>query len=122
MRTRDVFDIAETYEIRSLFLHLLNAKRHDSPPDWWQQETKAWCANQPDRLGYDSRPHLLVLVDRILELEWDDNRLKRLLDLHLISRCDLPTAGMTTRELLMALRDLVATDLLHRPVMRRAHG
>ncbi len=122
MRTRDVFSVADTYELRKLFLHLLDAKRYDSAPSWWILETRRWCDGQPDYIGRDSRPHLVATIDRILGLHWDERRLRRLLDLHVIRHSDLPPAGITTQELLEVLRDLVSGDLSRRPVTRRPHG
>jgi hypothetical protein len=121
MRTREAFSEAETYELRSLFLHFLEAHRNDSPRGWWVIETTRWCNTQPDRFGYDSRPHLVALIERILELGWDDQRLRRLIDLHVIRTDALPPEGLSTQEFLQVVRELVRVHLTQHPVMRRSH-
>jgi hypothetical protein len=115
MRTRDAFVSTDFSELNQLFLHLESGRRPKA--FWWRSQVVAWCCTTGITEYGDMRFHVVSFIDRIFELDWNEERLHRLLDLYTFT-FKLPT-DVTLAKFLADVRSLIRADLAVHPVGNR---
>jgi len=115
MRTRDVFVSSDFSELNQLFLHLESG----TPPQafWWRSQVISWCCTSAITEHGDMRIHVASFIDRLFELDWNDERLGRLFDQYMFT-FKLPT-DVALSEFLADAQGLIRADLTLRPMSTR---
>ena len=115
MRTRDAFVSTDFSELNQLFLHLESGRQPSA--FWWRSQVVAWCCTLAITEFSDMRIRVVSFIDRIFDLDWNEERLRRLLDQYTFT-FKLPT-DIVLSEFLADAQSLIRADLTVHPVRAR---